>query len=315
MKSLFKVKNQFINQEITKGTYIDKIYKIHSNLFDYSDFICDTNISEIRIIDNKVILKFRDSGIEFFCTKDDKRLAPFDTLNFGDYESKELAMQLELIGPNSTIFDIGGNVGWYAMHIGKNRPNCTILCFEPIPGTFHYLNENIKLNKLDNTQTFNLGFSDREGSLTFYFDPTLSVNASLADLSTNGKTDSINCVVQKLDQFIKEHNTKVDFIKCDVEGAELYVFNGGQEVIQRDYPIIFTEMLRKWTAKFNYHPNDLISFFKKFGYSCFITRDNLLVRFDSVDESTIETNYFFLHNKKHKEQIIRFSTLHSNNME
>jgi hypothetical protein len=66
-------------------------------------------------------------------------------------------------------------------------------------------------------------------------------------------------------------------------------------------------MLRKWSAKFNYHPNHIIEFFKQLGYSPYVinSRDKLQ-KFDLVDENTVETNYFFLNNEKHADLIVKF---------
>jgi FkbM family methyltransferase len=279
------------------------MYNIHSVLFDYSEFLHSTNISAIEMSDKGVIMKFRDSGIKFICSKNDKRLAPFDTLNFGDYEQEELELQLKLIESNTTVIDIGGNFGWYAMSIAKNKPSTKVLTFEPIPSTYNHLVENIRINKFTNINTFNFGFSDDEGDFTFYIDPTLSVNASLANVSEVSNINSVKCHVRKLDDFVVQNNEKIGFIKCDVEGAEFLVFKGGVNMIKDQKPIVFTEMLRKWTAKFNYHPNDIIMFFKELGYSCFTAKNGKLLKFDVVDENTVDTNYFFLHNDKHLNQI------------
>jgi len=189
------------------------------------------------------------------------------------------------------------------MNIGKSIPKAKILTFEPIPSTFDHLVENIRINNLQNIEPFNFGFSDVEGSFSFYFDPMLSVNASLANVSEKNEISSVTCSVKKLDDFVNQNIDKIDFIKCDVEGAELLVFKGGINVIKKHRPIVFTEMLRKWTAKFNYHPNDIIMFFKELGYSCFTTKEGKLVNFNLVDDTTIETNYFFLHKEKHSKQI------------
>lgn len=95
----------------------------------------------------------------------------------------------------------------------------------------------------------------------------------------------------------------VDFIKCDVEGAELLAFQGAKETLQRDKPIVFTEMLRKWAAKFNYHPNEIIMLFSTFGYRCFYADGEALKELLVMTDETLETNFFFLHCEKH-EQVI-----------
>jgi len=95
----------------------------------------------------------------------------------------------------------------------------------------------------------------------------------------------------------------VDFIKCDVEGAELFVFRGAKETIATYKPIIFTEMLRKWAKKFDYHPNEIISLFNGLGYRCFSIRNGFLSELSYMDDSTVETNFFFLHKEKHMSQL------------
>ncbi|MEO8447906.1 MAG: FkbM family methyltransferase [bacterium] len=304
--SLKEKKKKYSEKLLDKWEYIDEMYKEHSSLFSYSEFLKDTNISGIEISDDKVIMTFRDSGVKFICVKNDKRLAPFDTLNFGSYETEELAMQTALIEGGQNIFDIGGNFGWYAIHIAKKFPNSKIFSFEPIPSTFKYLNENISLNGLTNVKTFNYGLSDEEGKFDFYFDPELSVNASLANVSGNENIQSVECTVKKLDNTPELKDIKIDFLKCDVEGAELLAFKGAMNSIKKNLPVIFTEMLRKWTSKFNYSPNDIIDLLSNLGYQCFTSEKAKLKAFDKVTESTTETNYFFLHREKHSDKIKKY---------
>lgn len=298
--------NDYKVGKIDKWSYIDKMYDVHSILFEYSEFIKDTEISKIEIEDGEVIMTFRSSGVKFICAKGDKRIAPFDALNFASYEADELNMQLELMHLNATILDIGGNYGWYALHVAKKYPNAKVMSFEPIPDTYLHLNKNIAINGLSNIVTYNFGLSDEKGKFLFYYDPELSVNASLQNVSAKASIAEVECTVDTLDNFWKDSKTSIDFIKCDVEGAELLAFKGAREIIRKDLPIIFTEMLRKWTTKFNYHPNEIIDLLSTLGYDCFVLLDKKLKRFYTVDENTIETNYFFLHTEKHASLINKY---------
>ena len=305
--SLSEKRKNFLEKKTDKWQYIDEMYEEHSVLFSYAEYLKNTNISAIEITDNRVIMTFRDSGIKFLCVKNDKRLAPFDTLNFGNYESEELMLQASLIEDGFNVFDIGGNFGWYALHIAKRFPQAVVYSFEPIPSTFNYLNENILLNKLSNIKTFSYGLSDKEGKFNFYFDPTLSVNASLANVSGGVNVKPVECIVKRLDDTPEIRDVRIDFIKCDVEGAELMTFRGGENCIKKNIPVIFTEMLRKWTAKFNYNPNDIIDLLGSMGYLCFVSEKGKLKLFTRVKEDTKETNYFFLHKEKHSDKIKKFS--------
>ena len=107
------------------------------------------------------------------------------------------------------------------------------------------------------------------------------------------------CRLTTLNKFGAEAGKVPDFIKCDVEGAELFVFKGGQEVIERHKPIIFTEMLRKWSAPFGYHPNEIIELLTDCGYSCFTMDSQKLSKIVEMTDETLETNFFFLHDEKH----------------
>lgn len=107
------------------------------------------------------------------------------------------------------------------------------------------------------------------------------------------------CEVRRMDNFVEDNNIdRLDFVKCDVEGAELLVLKGGLETITTHKPIIFLEMLRKWAAKFSYHPNDIITIMNDIGYSCYVSEGVRLIPFGLVDEDTVFTNYFFVHNDR-----------------
>jgi len=307
MNKLTKLKEEFLNGQITKYEYVDKMYAYyHAILFDYSEFMKNTNISKIEIEDDAVVFTCRDSQIKLSCAKDDVCLTPLTILNFGNYESAELKIQLQLIQDGDTIFDIGGNVGWYAIHVAKARPASIIYAFEPVPWTFNEMQKNISLNSINNIQNHNFGFSDKTGEFEFFFDPAISGNASLVNVAEKKDIQVFKCKVNTLDDYTKDKKLKIDFIKCDVEGAELLVFKGGEATIRENKPIIFAEMLRKWSAKFNYHPNAIIDFFKTLDYSPYVINGEKLQKFGLVDDDTVETNYFFLHNTRHADLVKQF---------
>lgn len=297
-------RNDFLGSKITKSEFIQAMYQEHhSKLFDYANYLKQTNIASIEITDDTVVMTSRDKGVKMICPLKDYRVAPVEALNFLDYEPTDSAMIMQLISPNDCVIDIGANMGWHSINIAKTYPSCKIHAFEPIPQTFSFLEQNIKLNQIPNILAHCFGLSNECKDLIFYFYPEGSVNASSANVS--GRTDSelITCHVERLDDFTSANNLHVDFIKCDVEGAELFAFQGAKETLQRDKPIVFTEMLRKWAAKFNYHPNEIIALFSSLGYRCFLTRGGKLEEFFSMDENTLETNFFFLHTEKNKNEI------------
>lgn len=304
---VIELKESFKNNQITKPDYIVQMHDCHKALFEYAEFIRTTDIEKIEITDNQVIMTSRDHGIKMFCDQYDRRIAPIETLNFDNYEKADSDMIIRLAKGCKNIFDIGGNFGWYSLLCAKTIPEAQLFTFEPVPRTFGYLQKNIVLNGVKNVQLFNFGFSDSEQEISFYYYPEGSGNASIANLSETEGVQSVICKVKKLDDFVKNSGSHIDFIKCDVEGAELLVFKGGIESIRRDKPIVFAELLRKFAAKFDYHPNEVIELFRSCGYRCFTACEDTLKGIDIIDDQTMETNFFFLHMEKHFDKINLYS--------
>jgi FkbM family methyltransferase len=307
MKKLKEIKEEYSEGKIEKKDFIDRMHDIHKYLFEYSEILKETDVSKIEITDNSVIMTIRGSEIKMICDKNDKRIIAVEILNFNSFEKEELQFVKRLIKSGSAILDIGANVGWYSLNLSKEFKNIRIFAFEPVPKTYNYLNSNLLLNNITGIKTYNIGFSDEEKNVDIYLNPDCSGNSSLANLLGSAKVEKVNCRFTTVDLFVKQNNLKVDFIKCDVEGAELLVFRGAIEVLKSSKPIVFTEMLRKWSAKFNYHPNDIIDLFKNLGYHCYSLNEGKLIQFYTMNEDTIETNFFFLHKDYHSEQILNFS--------
>jgi FkbM family methyltransferase len=299
-----ETRNDFLGDKITKPEFIRVMYQEHhSKLFDYANYLKQTNIASIEITDEEVIMISRDNGVKMICPTGDYRVAPIEVLNFLDYETTDSAMIMRLTSPNDCVIDIGANMGWYSINIAKTYPLSKVHAFEPIPKTYSFLERNIKLNQLTNIVSHPFGLSNERNNLTFYFYQEGSGNASSVNVSERKDAELVTCHVERLDDFVNINKLHIDFIKCDVEGAELFAFQGARETLQRDKPIVFTEMLRKWSAKFNYHPNEIIALFSFLDYRCFHVNGSNLIEIVEMTDETVETNFFFMHSEKHSQII------------
>jgi FkbM family methyltransferase len=233
---------------------------------------------------------------------------PISLLCFGHYELEETNIVLKVLGmikkDNKVVLDIGANLGWYSLNILKKFTKSEVYSFEPSKETFERLKNNFSLNNLLTDKLQNVGLYNEDGSIDFYYDKAGSGASSMKNIRERNTVEKISVPVKKLDNWCKEKNIKeIDFIKCDVEGAELFVYQGGKDTIEKYKPIIFSEMLRKWSAKFGYHPNDIIKFMKDIGYNCYVIYNDKLKEINEVTEETVETNYFFLNRQKHADII------------
>jgi len=291
-----------------KYRYTKDMFEGHKMLFEYTHLIKYTPVKKIEISGDRVVFTIHNSGKDILmrCDERDVNSMPLSCINFAAYdEEREMDSVLRLIKPKDVVFDVGSNIGWYAINILLQKKGAVVYCFEPIKSSYYYSIENFKSNNLETDKIHNFGLSDENKKIKFYFDVECAMASSMSNLRESKATMTEVCQVKRMDDFVAKLPSfkKLDFIKCDVEGAELLVFKGGLETIKKFKPIIFTEMLRKWSKKFGYHPDDIIKLFRNFGYECFIIYGKNLKKFSWVDGNTKEKNYLFLHKEKHKKII------------
>ena len=306
-----ELKRKYENSAHEKADIIDYAKNLHSELMKISDLgtLMNNNfIKNVTISQNGIYIEL-DSDIKLYINKNDYEEVSMSCLCVGNYEAEETRMVFKILdyfkkNQNFTVLDIGANVGWYTLNIMKKYPAMKVFSFEPVPISYERLKNNLILNHLNVERLINIGLYKENGKMDFYYDIEGSGASSLVNLRGKEKIDKIVVDVKKLEDWVADNElNSIDFIKCDVEGSELLVYQGGEETIKKYHPIVFSEMLRKWCAKFGYPPNDIIYFYKNMGYSCFVFREDRLIPFEQVTETTIETNYFFLHTKKHSNLI------------
>lgn len=305
-----------MNKEIM-GSDTEKVTKqsllksVHTSMMQSKEMVQKSIIDYVEIHKDKVIITLKPecSGIKMHIDEDDYEEASVFALCFGNYEREETEMICKILEHYKNekefqVFDIGANVGWYTLNIRKRFPNMSVHSFEPSPITYFRLVSNMELNGYTGKQAYNLGLYKENGKLDFYYDKEGSGASSLVNLREKDTINKITVNMERLDDWAEKTAVKrVDFIKCDVEGSELFVYQGGRKLIEANKPIVFSEMLRKWSAKFNYTPNDIIEFYEEMGYGCFVISNGRLKECKRVDENTVETNYFFMHREKHREMI------------
>lgn len=290
--TMINIKKKYEEGNLGKIDFSKQMFKCHEYLFQYKKLIENTDVEKIEITDSGIYITTKAHGLKMHCPVDDIKAIPWEVLNFGQYEVNDAAIIYDFVRNGDVVLDIGANSGWYSVGLAKNK-KVEVHAFEPIDKTFAQLKRNVEINNVA-INTYNFGLSDEDGETDFYYFPNNSGNSSMAKM-TDDVFEKQKVTIKKLDTFVKEANIDhVDFIKCDVEGAELLVFNGGINVIEKSKPIIFAEMLRKWSAKYNYHPNDIISLLNQMGYLCYVFRSGRLKVFTEMNDETLETNFVFI---------------------
>jgi FkbM family methyltransferase len=303
---LLTLKNRFATGELPKPDFIRQALEIHAQLFEYVEIARTTDVHEVSITSEGVSFVMGEERIRLFAPPGEARVAPIETMNFDRYEPEETRVMDLLLAGATQILDVGANIGWYTIRLARRHPHARVHAFEPMPVSHAFLQRNVGVNGVGAQVTcYNYGLSEASGSFEFFIAPAGGTNASLLNVAGAADARAVVGLTLTLDQWAANQQVKPDFIKCDVEGAELLVFRGGRETLRRDRPIVFAELLRKWSKPFGYHPNDVIEFFRELGYQGYAVGADGVRRIAQVDDTTPETNYAFLHVEAHVAAIAR----------
>lgn len=136
------------------------------------------------------------------------------------------------------IFDVGANVGNYAMKLRQSNLDVAIFCFEPHPVNFQKLNQNMKNL---NIKLVNVGVGCEIGKIKIYDyeDEDGSSHASLykdvIETIHNRKSVAHEVEIITLDDFaLKNGINRVHLLKIDTEGHEMSVLKGFEQFIRSD---------------------------------------------------------------------------------
>jgi FkbM family methyltransferase len=178
------------------------------------------------------------------------------------------------------FLDVGAQTGCFTL-LAKYFPASKWYAFEPIKEATDELNINLLLNDIKNVSVYQICISDHAG-LGHLRIPKDDDHWGLATFGEKlfrfqqYEEKSVQCIT--LDEFVEENSIKkVDFIKIDTEGWELFVLRGGRTLINRDRPIILMEFNQSNMDQCDVDGNDVFQFLEETGYEwSLITPEDIL---------------------------------------
>ncbi|MBC7628775.1 non-ribosomal peptide synthetase, partial [Ferruginibacter sp.] len=161
-----------------------------------------------------------------------------------------------VLSSNSTVIDVGANIGFFSLFVNLLSKNIRVFSFEPMPDVFKYLQANFNLYQVPG-KVFQLALSNKEEEIEFSYFPQMTILSSLnaiegdiknvlksylvnnsdTELLTENEIEEIldvklasskvNCKATTLSTIIRnEEIDKIDLLKIDVENAEHLVLDG-----------------------------------------------------------------------------------------
>lgn len=216
----------------------------------------------------------------------------------GFHHLQELLYLDKRLRGNMVFLDIGANQGEFAMFAAKKLTQGKVLAFEPVTTVRNLLKENISLNSFLNVKVFPYGLSDKKGEFPIYTSTAVDLyQGNNEGLSSLYKSDSRNEVEETIslevfDSCFSVDEQKIDFIKIDVEGAELFALTGMKIFLERYKPEILIEINEETFNAAGYKTKDITDFLESFGYRAFkLSRGNV----NPIDNDALSAwgNYIF----------------------
>ena len=154
----------------------------------------------------------------------------------GSYEWGRRRLFEETVKEGNIVFDIGAHVGFYTLLASALvGPAGKVFAFEPLSQNVSYLKEHLRINKVENVVIHEAAVFDRTGTAPF----------DLRHISSQGRISSQGDQVidtVSLDELIANGEIpNPDYIKIDVEGTELKVLLGAEEILSKAYPTILLD--------------------------------------------------------------------------
>lgn len=175
----------------------------------------------------------------------------------GVYEPFILDVIGKVLKPGQSFYDIGGNVGMMAIETCQMfNDEVDIYCFEPQLELARHIAISASLNHFKSITVYNCLLDESEGERNLHV-PAHSIHASMVARSSSVRVEKR--AAYRLDDLVSEHGLRPpDLIKIDVEGAELRVFKGAKDVLNRYKPTIIFEADSN-VLRFDYKAKDLIN--------------------------------------------------------
>ncbi len=211
-------------------------------------------------------------------------------------ERNSMMLFRKLLKQGDTVVEVGGHIGYLSLYFlelvsGKGQ----VHVFEPGSNNLPYIRKN--LENIPNVNIVEKAASDHNGEARFYIENITGQNNSLIrdyevflknkELSFSNEVSRevvINTI--RLDDFLDEENVSPDFIKIDVEGAELDVINGMLSCLSNDKPMLMIEITRKH--------KEIYDTLNKNGYVMFNSELETINDYREIDFNT-----FCLHSSDH----------------
>lgn len=160
----------------------------------------------------------------------------------GTYEPGVMTVLRRVLRPDAVAFDVGANVGVFAVVMARLVPRGHVYAFEPAKETYDYLVRNLEANGTANFSAEQAAAFHESGSVQFMFSSAYPPGSFVGDSAEPG-AEARTVPAVALDDYVASHHIdRVDLIMIDAEGAELSVLRGATATLANHQPALLIEI-------------------------------------------------------------------------
>ena len=221
----------------------------------------------------------------------DARLICYPESSYGSYvvyakfpEYEEMNFINSFITDGNIIIDVGANLADISILSASKGENVRVFCFEPTEKLIQLINENILINHFEKRiSVFQKAVSNINGKIHF----TLEQESEISHISIDNRLEKNSIEVESttLDTFAEQHSINhIDLLKVDVEGAELFVFQGAKKLLKNQKIDCILFEFNKNIPRFGYSKSELIYYL--------LNKDYFVFKFDQDSKLSLVSNNF-----------------------
>lgn len=187
----------------------------------------------------------------------------------GVYEPFETELIKRQIKEGDVVLDLGANIGYYTLIFAKRTgPKGKVFAFEPDPDNFALLGKNIQANGYCNVVAALQAVSNKTEKIKLYLSKDNKGDHRIYD-SQDGRP-CIDIEAVRLDDYFKNSNQRINFIKMDIQGAEAAAIQGMERLLKKNGNLtVVTEFWPLGIKKSGAEPEEYLQFFQKRGFKLY----------------------------------------------
>jgi FkbM family methyltransferase len=263
--------------------------------FDRFHILSDNeNIDTITFRNGQCIFRLTDNR-QYYFDPHQRAARMYSVPLTGTFERKETDFLRSIIKQDQVCIDIGACFGWYTVLFSDLvRETGHVHAFEPLSSNYQVLAQNVELNNARNVTLNEIALDESSGERELFL-PDIGVSGSFKLHTYDRSYSQLLSETKTLDAYCEDKKIgRIDFIKADVEGAELGVIKGAMETIMRHKPVLMLEIQESSTKLFGYTPTEMFELLRQLGYFAhFISEQGRLEVVRDFSQDLPDHNFIF----------------------